>query len=379
MIILICFLVIAVVAYLVIKRYPPLGARASGDARKKIERSPQYHGGKFAYPIPTSMNLPLKTMLGVMKEMLRGSPNRKPSAGAIPMDALDLAALRDGAQKAIWFGHSAALLQLDGVTLLLDPMFGKAPSPFPWIGGKRYGGKLPLEIEDLPAIDAIILSHDHYDHLDYGSIRKLRNKAKRFFVPLGVGAHLVRWGIEPDRIVEADWWEEMTFEGLKLACAPARHFSGRSVNDRMSTLWCSWVIEGKQAKVFFSGDSGYGPHFKEIGERYGPFDLTLMECGQYDVRWQLIHMLPEETVQAHQDVGGRVLLPIHWGAFTLSVHDWTDPVERALRAAEDKGVSIATPRIGQPILIGAIEYPQTKWWKNTVDNYTYRGYIGDRG
>ncbi|MFD0670179.1 MBL fold metallo-hydrolase [Cohnella sp. GCM10027633] len=363
MIVLISLVVIVIVALLVIKLYPPLGAKASGDALLAIERSPQREGGKFAYPIPTPMMMKAGTMAGVMKEMIQGSPNRRPAAGAIPMEPLNADALRDGEPKAIWFGHSALLLQLDGLTLLLDPMFGKAPSPFPLVGGKRYGGKLPFDIDELPAIDAIVLSHDHYDHLDYGSIRKLRHKAQRFFVPLGVGAHLERWGISRDRIVEADWGDELTFNGLKLACAPARHFSGRSVNDRMSTLWCSWVIEGKDAKVFFSGDSGYGPHFKQIGERYGPFDLTLMECGQYDVRWQLIHMLPEETVQAHKDVGGRVLLPIHWGAFTLSVHDWTDPVDRVLLAAAAEGVAVATPRIGQPVPIGKSEYPKDKWWK----------------
>ena len=184
------------------------------------------------------------------------------------MNRLGPRQLNDRQPQAIWFGHSAFLLKLGDLTLLLDPMFGKAPSPFPFIGGKRYGGKLPFDIDELPEIDAVILSHDHYDHLDYGSIRKLRGKAKRFIVPLGVGAHLVRWGIARDRIVEADWWDELSYEGLKLACAPARHFSGRSVNDRYATLWCSWVIESEEARIYFSGDSGYGPHFKQIGEKY---------------------------------------------------------------------------------------------------------------
>ncbi|MFC5701405.1 MBL fold metallo-hydrolase [Cohnella faecalis] len=309
------------------------------------------------------MDMSFKTMMGVMAEMLKGSPNRKPRK-ALPADTFNPLLLQNKNQaKAIWFGHSALLLQMNGLTLLLDPMFGSAPSPFPLLGGKRYGGKLPFEIEELPEIDAIILSHDHYDHLDYGSIKKLQKKVRRFFVPLGVGAHLERWGVSRERITEADWWDEAEFEGLKLVCAPARHFSGRSVNDRLSTLWCSWVIDGGGTKVFFSGDSGYGPHFKQIGERFGPFDLTLMECGQYDERWSLIHMMPEETVQAHLDVGGKLMIPIHWGAFTLAVHDWTDPVERVLRKAEQSGADVATPRIGQAVTIGAPEYPTSPWWR----------------
>jgi len=353
---------VVIIAYLVMKLYPPLGARANFLERIKLDSSVNRQSGKFVYPLPTPMNIPLGAMLKIMGEMIKGSPNRKPR-GVVPMDRLDLRQLKARQPQAIWFGHSAFLLQLGGLTLLLDPMFGKAPSPFPFIGGKRYGGKLPFEIDELPEIDAVILSHDHYDHLDYGSIRKLRGKVKKFIVPLGVGAHLVRWGIARGRIIEADWWDELTYEGLKLACTPARHFSGRSVGDRYATLWCSWVIESAEARIYFSGDSGYGPHFKQIGEKYGPFDLTLMECGQYDTRWHLIHMLPEETVQAHQEVGGKLLLPIHWGAFTLALHDWTDPIERALKAAAERGVSVTTPRIGQPVTIGGANVPSESWWK----------------
>lgn len=362
MIVMLYLALFVIIAYLFVKLYPPLGAKALGAERHKLESSVNYRGGKFEYPLPTPMDMPLGTTLKVMGEMIKGGPNRKPG-GPLPMDDLYPQLLNSRQPKAIWFGHSAFLLQLGGLTLLLDPMFGRAPSPFPLIGGQRYGGKLPFDIEELPPIDAVILSHDHYDHLDYGSIRKLRHKVKRFFVPLGVGAHLVRWGIARDRIIEADWWDELTYEGLKLACAPARHFSGRSFNVRSATLWCSWVIESAEAKVYFSGDSGYGPHFKQIGEKYGPFDLTLMECGQYDPRWQPIHMIPEETVQAHLDVGGKLLLPIHWGAFTLAVHDWTDPIERALQAAATSGVDVTTPRIGQPVPIGSSNYPSAMWWK----------------
>jgi L-ascorbate metabolism protein UlaG (beta-lactamase superfamily) len=188
-------------------------------------------------------------------------------------------ALPQDAAKVTWFGHSAFLLEIEGKRLLFDPMFGPRPSPVRWIGAKRFSDKLPLQPEDFPALDAIILTHDHYDHLDYSSIRKLKDKTPRFIVPTGVGSHLIRWGVAREKISEHAWWDEWRLDGLTLACTPARHFSGRGLFDRNSTLWCSWVVVGRETKIFFSGDSGYGPHFKEIGDKYGPFDLTLMECG----------------------------------------------------------------------------------------------------
>lgn len=242
-------------------------------------------------------------------------------------------------------------------------MLGKIPSPIPIFVGKRYSENLPANIQDLPHIDAVLISHDHYDHLDYDSILKLRDKVKRFLVPLGIGAHLERWGVEKTRIQEFDWWDEIEFEGLKVIAAPARHFSGRSLTDRNATLWCSWVIHSKQGRIFYSGDSGYGLHFKEIGSKHGPFDLTLIECGQYDNRWADIHMMPEEAVQAHLDVKGKVMLPIHWGAFTLAFHDWDEPVERIIGISEEKNVAVATPKIGEPVEIGTSKYPISLWWK----------------
>ncbi|WP_130616749.1 MBL fold metallo-hydrolase [Cohnella abietis] len=309
------------------------------------------------------MNMNFRSTVKLLVDFVKGNPKGKPSSPIKAVPLLPVGIPNGGLPSVTWFGHSAILLRLDGKTIFLDPMLGKRPSPFPVFGGKRFSESLPIEIEQLPSIDAVIFSHDHYDHLDYGSIKKLMHKVKRFIVPLGVAAHLERWGVDPAIITEHDWWDEFDFEGLSLASAPARHFSGRSVGDRNSTLWCSWVIMGKQAKVFFSGDSGYGPHFEQIGSKYGPFDLTLMECGQYDEKWAAIHMLPEETVQAHQDVKGKLMIPIHWGAFTLALHDWTDPAERSTKAAKANNVAIATPRIGQTVTIGAAEFPTTAWWR----------------
>ncbi|WP_369700009.1 MBL fold metallo-hydrolase [Bacillus sp. AFS041924] len=319
-----------------------------------------YEKGKFINQVPTSMNMDLKTNISMIRDFVKKSPNRKPK-NVIPMEKIIYSKNKD--TKITWFGHSALLIEIEGKTILIDPMFGNAPTPFPQFGGKRYSGGLPIEISELPKIDAVILSHDHYDHLDYGTIKKIKQKVDRFIVPLGVGSHLVSWGVPKETISEHNWWDEFMFEHLTLACTPARHFSGRSLTDRNSTLWCSWVIIGENNKIYFSGDSGYAPHFKEIGEKYGPFDLALMECGQYDKRWSAIHMLPEETVKAFIDVKGKVLVPIHFGAFTLAFHDWNDPIERAVKVAKENGVKYSTPKIGEAINLSTGEYPKSIWWK----------------
>lgn len=298
---------------------------------------------------------------GMIRDYFRIRRRLRPRA-ALPFVPYE-ASGEDGVSRATWFGHSAALLEIEGKRLLLDPMLGPASSPFPLFNSKRYSGKRPVDPDRLGRIDAVLISHNHYDHLHRGTIRKLRDKVGHFHVPTGVAAYLIRWGVNPDRITEHGWWEEFSCAGLKLACAPARHFSGRGVSDRDRSLWCSWVIAGERTKVFFSGDSGYAGHFQEIGDRFGPFDLALMECGQYDERWSAIHMMPEQTVQASLDVRADVLLPIHWGAFTLALHAWDDPIERASKAAAERGVNIATPRIGEPVVIGAGRAPNVAWWK----------------
>lgn len=318
---------------------------------------------KYDNLVPTSMGAGFRSTVSMLRDALRKDARRRP-AGTVPVVPLSLSAEpRAEGVRATWFGHSAFLLELEGRRLLFDPMLSASPSPVPFVGSKRYSGRrLPLAPEDFPMLDAVVLSHDHYDHLDKSSIRKLMNKARRFVVPLGVRERLVRWGVEPERITEHGWWDETEVAGLRLVCAPARHFSGRGLFDRNSTLWCSWIILGGRSRVFFSGDSGYAPHFKEIGGKFGPFDLTIMECGQYDERWAAIHMMPEQTVQAHLDVRGGLLVPVHWGAFTLGFHAWDDPVERAVRAARAHGVRIATPRIGEPVDPGG-DYPQAAWWR----------------
>lgn len=363
-IIAVSLVVLAAVAYIVMTFYPAFGRRASRKEKQIISRSLNYKNGKFVYPAATvMMENSAGSSFSILKDFIKGNPNSRPPQPLIPEKLLPGSIQASGDTRVTWFGHSAVLLEIDGVTLFLDPMLGRSPSPFPFVGGRRYSKQLPVEISELPRIDAVLLSHDHYDHLDYGSIKQLKDKVGMFIVPLGVGAHLQRWGVSREKIREQDWWDEIRYAGLTLTSAPARHFSGRSLLDRNSTLWCSWIIRGAETKIFFSGDSGYGPHFAEIGEKYGPFDLTLMECGQYDPRWADIHMLPEQTVQAHLDVRGALMIPIHWAAFTLSMHDWTDPVERVFAAAKAHGVRLATPRIGEPVYAGSAEVPSLAWWK----------------
>ncbi|MCU5682691.1 MBL fold metallo-hydrolase [Bacillus wiedmannii] len=315
---------------------------------------------KYMNQIHTDISFKPKDIIGLMTDYFKIKSKLRPLKN-LPIVLSDKN--NESLESVTWFGHSASLLKIEGKTLLLDPMFGDASSPFPLFNSKRYSGIFSLEREDLREIDAIIISHNHYDHLNYKSIMQLKDRVKHFYVPTGVAQYLIKWGVSPSKISEHNWWDEITFDNIKLVCAPARHFSGRSMTDRDCSLWCSWLILGQETKVFFSGDSGYAPHFKEIGDKYGPFDLTLMECGQYDPRWSAIHMLPEETVQAHIDVKGELLLPIHWGAFTLSLHEWSDPIERVTKEAKRLGVNIATPQIGESITLKSTDYPSSTWWR----------------
>jgi L-ascorbate metabolism protein UlaG (beta-lactamase superfamily) len=358
----IILLVLVIATFLVITFSPQFGNTPSKEQKAEFEKLDNYEKGKFVNQIETVMNIRIGKML---KQMFGPSENRSPEKDIDPLeiDSLDIVNWKSAEARLTWFGHSAFLLEINDKIILIDPMLGERPAPFSWTGPKRYSNDLPIAIEKLPAIDAVILSHDHYDHLDYGSIIKLKAKTQKFYTALGVGSHLVRWGVDPEKIEELNWWDETQLDEIKLTCTPSRHFSGRSLFDRNATLWCSWIINTDSSNIYFSGDGGYGPHFKEIGERYGPFDISLMECGQYNEQWQAIHMMPEETVQAAIDVRSKLLLPIHWGAFTLAFHEWTDPVERAKKAADSLGMPITTPAIGQSVYIGNEEFPSDQWWK----------------
>ena len=360
---LIGFIILTV--FLFLSCNPAIGGSVSAEQKQSFERLDNYDNGTFINRQPTSLNMKLSTALSTLVDFIKGDPNREPSRpfDIQMIDSSAIAQFPPHQARLTWFGHSAFLLQLDQKHILLDPMCSLTPFPVPFIGSKRYSRKLPIELQELPEIDAVIFSHDHYDHLDYKSVMLLKDKVKEFYVPLGVGTHLRKWGVDSAKIHELNWWDSITHDSLTLTCTPARHFSGRAIRDRNSTLWASWVIKGLEQNIYFSGDGGYGPHFKEIGDKLGPFDIAMMECGQYNERWEAIHMYPEQTVQAAIDVRGELLIPIHWGAFTLALHAWYDPILRVTAEAARLNQPITTPVIGEPVLFPGTTYPQSKWWE----------------
>ncbi|SDF71878.1 MBL fold metallo-hydrolase [Klenkia brasiliensis] len=334
--------------------------RALGAGRRALRPtvagSPNFSDGKFRNTLPTPTAVDgdrAELVRELRRSRRRGAPARPVPlvTPQLPAKAADLA--------VTWFGHASALLEVDGARVLVDPVWGERVSPSAVVGPKRLH-PVPGPLEELPRVDAVLISHDHYDHLDLPTVERLvREQDAPFVVPLGIGEHLRRWGVPADRVVELDWDGEHRVGELTLVCAEARHFSGRGLT-RDDTLWSSWVVRGPRHRVFFGGDTGYHPAFAAIGAQHGPFDLTLLPVGAYAPQWPAIHMDPEEAVRAHGDLGGRVLLPIHWATFNLAFHAWAEPVDRLLAAAGD--VPVVVPRPGERLdLTGDV--PQTPdWW-----------------
>ena len=359
-------LLFTLITALVINLHPAFGKAPFDEEMASFEKTGHYSDGEFINLIETSMDMSSHKMGSILKDYWNGIPDQKPKE-LLPVLHPDKDLINrksDSTAQIIWFGHSAFLIKLGDKNILLDPMFGPTPAPLTFLGGQRFSDGLPVEIRDLPQIDLVIFSHDHYDHLDYPTMLELKEKTVQFFVPLGVGSHLRHWGISTEQIKEFDWWKEQAYDDLIIASTPARHFSGRGLTDRNSTLWSSWVIKHRDIDLYFSGDGGYGPHFKEIGEKYGPFDFAMMECGQYDLRWHEIHMLPEETAQAAVDIRSDQFMPIHWGSFVLALHSWYDPVERVTAKAKDLNQPILIPRIGEVVDLRSPSQPNSDWWKS---------------
>ena len=284
----------------------------------------------------------------------------------VPVHAMSLAALVETNQTGVAIyrlGHSSLLLAVEGTFWLIDPVFSERASPFSWIGPKRFH-RTPLELVQLPEITGVLISHDHYDHLDKDTIRQLSHRVEHFVVPLGVGNHLREWGVDNTRIHELDWWQNVSVGEVELTATPSQHFSGRGLRDRNTTLWASWVIKTSDKAIYFGGDSGYFDGFKEIGERLGPFDLTIMENGAYDQHWSQVHMTPEETLQAHLDLKGDVMLPVHNGTFDLAMHPWYEPLERLDALAANAQVTLVTPEMGQRLALTELTTASTqRWWR----------------
>lgn len=337
--------------------------RSIGAGRRAVRRagftSPHYAGGIFHNTLPPRVtdatdNAPL--LLDWLRRDDRGRP-----PGPVPVET---PVLPDAAGDlgATWLGHATVLLEVDGRWVLTDPVWSDRVSPSASIGPRR-SHPVPLPVEDLPRLTAVLISHDHYDHLDTATIDALtRLQDVAFVVPLGVGSHLRVWGVPPHRIHELDWDGQVELEGLTLTCTEAQHFSGRGLS-RNNTLWSSWVVAGPEHRVLFGGDTGYTPAFGAIGAGYGPFDLTVLPIGAYDPRWHDVHLDPEEAVRVHRDVDGGVLLPIHWLTFDLAFHGWAEPVERLLVEADVHGVRVTTPPPGRRLEITPdAPLPRDDWW-----------------
>ena len=335
-----------------------------GVQMDKIENSSQYQDGKFRNVVeweePSFAEYASTTWDFLFAD------NQRTPAVPLAVREVDLARF-DRSQKdrlkVTWLGHSSLMIDIDGYRILSDPVFEKKISFF---GPTRYNGEMPLDIERLTEIDVVMISHNHYDHLNEFSIRHLSGRAAMFIVPLGLGAALEDWGVSGDKIAELDWWDEIQIDSrLMVAATPAQHFSGRGLTDRNETLWTSWVVAAPHHRIYISGDSGYFDGFRQIGDRYGPFDMTFLECGAYDEKWHPIHMFPEETVQAHIDLGGKVLHPIHWATFNLALHSWYEPMQRLRAAADSAGLLSATPIVGETTVYGSY-IPDLRWWEETI-------------
>ncbi|WP_206957888.1 MBL fold metallo-hydrolase [Trinickia acidisoli] len=342
-----------------------LGMTAAKRGRALSSTSPQHDGQRFRNVAPRPVEGLGKT-LGIAWNLLFNKPRDTVPGGAVPVDALTRAQLDAAPDRSLYrLGHSTMLLKLRGQFWLTDPVFAERASPFRHVGPKRFHAP-PIALADLPPLSGVILSHDHYDHLDRDAVLALAPTTNLFLTPLGVGDRLIEWGIDASKVRQFDWWQSAEIGALSFTATPAQHFSGRSLFDGNSTLWASWVIVDDDVRVFFSGDTGYFDGFKTIGERLGPFDVTLIETGAYDVQWPYVHMQPEQTVQAHIDLRGRWLLPVHNGTFDLAMHRWHEPFERVMSLSAARGIAISTPRMGERLDLAA-PHRGERWWRNVVE------------
>ncbi|MEV0096744.1 MBL fold metallo-hydrolase [Streptomyces sp. NPDC050738] len=344
------------------------GVDPAGARMERIRRSPNFADGVFQNPLGARTR-PTGSMLEFAKVYFRKEERvlRSPS-GTIPVHPTtfaDLAREPASGLRLTWMGHSSVLAEIDGRRVLFDPVWGDRCSPFAFAGPKRLH-PVPLPLAAIGSVDVVVISHDHYDHLDLPTIKALAGTDTVFAVPLGVGAHLEHWGVSPDRLHELDWNETTKINGISLTATPARHFCGRGLRNQQHTLWASWAVAGPEHRIYHSGDTGYFPGFKDIGAGHGPFDATMIQIGAYSEYWPDIHMTPAEGMQAHLDLqGGRphgVMMPIHWGTFNLAPHAWTDPAEWGMDAAEEAGQAFATPKPGEPFE-PAGDLPTDPWWR----------------
>ena len=340
-----------------------LGRKSAGARLERIKYSPRFDGERFRNPHPILPGLrDRNAAMPTITEFLCGGDRRVPKGPLPALNPLDAWSKKPGSGlRATWLGHSTVLLEIGGLRVLTDPVWGPRASPSRFAGPKRFQ-PVPVALGEMPPLDLVIVSHDHYDHLDYPTIRELAKRDVPFVTSLGVGAHLEAWGVRPERIVELDWWEscEVPGTGLSVTAAPSQHFSGRGLKDRNATLWSSFVVRSGKHAVFFSGDTGLTPEYRTIRERLGPFDLVMLEVGAFHPAWGDIHLGPENALKAFELLGGGAFLPVHWGTFSLAMHAWDQPAEVLME--KGSGVQLVMPHLGEPVEPSHVERVHP-WWR----------------
>lgn len=361
MIILLSLALILAISTYYYMRLPKFGKAPSGKRLERLQQSPNYKDGKFQNIHYTPSLTKGYSMVGILFDMLfKDHPRRKPM-DSIPSVKTDLLNLPADSDVLVWFGHSSYFMQIAGKRFLVDPVFSGNASPLPGTT-KSFAGADIYSVADLPNIDYLVISHDHYDHLDYETIIALKDKVGRVICGLGVGEHFEYWGYAPENITEKDWHETIDIgDGFKLNTVPGRHFSGRGFK-RNNTLWTSYILETPQLKIFIGGDSGYDTHFKDIGNKFGPIDLAILENGQYNVAWQAIHTLPHETVQAAKDLKAKRFFPVHSSKFMLALHQWDEPLNEVSKL-NNGVIPLVTPMIGEVVNLNDEHQVFKQWWK----------------
>jgi L-ascorbate metabolism protein UlaG (beta-lactamase superfamily) len=363
MYIILALIIIVGLAVYLLYRSDQMGALASGNRLQKMEQTATYKNGAFDNLVPTPAMKEGVSFTSVLFQFFFGKDKRNVPSSPLPVEITDLKNIPINENVYVWFGHSSYYMQLDGKRILVDPVFNDHASPIPG-SVKAFKMSHNYTVEQMPDIDILVLTHDHWDHLDYPTIKELKDRVKDVVTGIGVGAHLEKWGYSPEHVHELYWGESLDLDSLKFTATPARHFSGRWLK-RNTSLWSSFVVQTDSLKLFVGGDSGYGTHFKEIGEKYGPFDLAILENGQYNENWQYIHLMPEEAITAATDLQTKMLIPVHNSKFPLANHAWDEPMIRITKEAKIKNFPIWTPKMGQIIQLDSNN--ETKYWWEGIE------------
>lgn len=361
------FLTLIVTSFLVYSFHPGFGSKNSKEKLAEFESLSNFENGKFKNLVEVNMSMSQgdKNFFSMLKDFYFGDRRLRSPQETLQSRPINNSLYENNLDDEFvvtWLGHSILLIKVGDKTIITDPVFSKRSSPFEFFGPKRFSYENNYDVSDLPRIDAVLISHDHYDHLDFRTIKDLKDRVEKFYVPLGVGAHLLGWGVETDKIEEFNWYEKGSLDDVGLVFTPARHFSGRNLTDRMKTLWGGWIIQRGDKKIYFGGDSSYFDEFKKIGAEFGPFDIAFVECGAYDKSWKDVHMLPEETVQTAIDLNAGVLMPTHNSKFDLALHPWREPLDRVLEEANKRNATLATPMAGEGFILNQ-NIPQERWWE----------------